>query len=142
MSCKIFSNGEYSDLLNTSGGVSLNQKSGYIHMEGREIFKLGVNKMSDAILQGLNDFNLDIKDINLLIPHQANKRIIVGIGKKLNLNENQVIVTIEEQANTSAGSIPLAIDYVIKNNKIKTNDIVILEALGGGITWGSIVLKW
>ena len=142
LNCKIFSDGSYSELLDTTGGISMNQKSGYIHMEGKEIFKLGVNKMCDAIIQNINECSLTISDINLLIPHQANKRIIDGIGKKLNLKEEQVITTIENQANTSAASIPLAIDYAIKNNRIKNNDIIVLESLGGGITWGSILIKW
>ena len=142
LNCKLHSDGQYSHLLDSTGGVSLNQIAGKIHMEGREIFKLAVNKMSECVLENLNLCNLSIEDINLLIPHQANKRIIDGVGKKLKLKEEQVILTIEEQANTSSASIPLALDFAIKNNRIKDNDIVVSEALGGGLTWGSAVIRW
>lgn len=142
LNCKLHSDGQYGVLLDTSGGVSLNQKSGTIHMEGREIFKLAVNKMSDCVNENLTMCNLNIEDINLLVPHQANKRIIDGVAKKLNLQDNQVILTLNNHGNTSAASIPLALDYANKNNKIKDNDIVVLEALGGGLTWGSIIIRW
>ena len=142
LNCKLHSDGHYGDLLDTTGGVSLNQKSGFIHMEGREIFKLAINKMADCVIENLGECGLSIDDINLLIPHQANKRIIDGVGRKLNLPEEKVILTVQDQANTSAGSVPLALDFALKNNKIKKGDIVVLEALGGGLTWGSIVIKW
>ena len=142
LDCKIHSDGQYGDLLDTNGGVSKNQLSGTIHMEGKEIFKLAVNKMSDCVIENLKECNLDISDINLLVPHQANKRIIDGVGKKLNLTDEKVILTVQDQANTSAASVPLALDYALKNNKIKDNDIIVLEALGGGLTWGSIIIKW
>ncbi len=142
LNCKLHSDGQYGDLLDTNGGTSLNQKSGFVHMEGREIFKLAVNKMSDCVIENLNECGLSVNDINLLIPHQANKRIIDGVGRKLGLSEDKVILTVQDQANTSAASVPLALDFALKSNKINKNDIVVLEALGGGLTWGSIVIKW
>ena len=142
LNCKMHSDGQYGPLLDTSGGVSLNQKSGLIHMEGREIFKLAVNKMSDCVFENLQECGLTTNDISLLVPHQANKRIIDGVGRKLGLSEEKVILTVHDHANTSAASVPLALDYALKNNKIKENDIIVLEALGGGLTWGSIIIKW
>ena len=142
LNCKMHSDGQYGPLLDTSGGVSLNQKSGLIHMEGREIFKLAVNKMSDCVFENLQECGLTANDISLLVPHQANKRIIDGVGRKLGLPEEKVILTVHDHANTSAASVPLALDYALKNNKIKDNDIIVLEALGGGLTWGSIIIKW
>ena len=142
LNCKMHSDGQYGPLLDTSGGVSLNQKSGLIHMEGREIFKLAVNKMSDCVFENLQECGLTASDISLLVPHQANKRIIDGVGRKLGLSEEKVILTVHDHANTSAASVPLALDYALKNNKIKDNDIIVLEALGGGLTWGSIIIKW
>lgn len=142
LNCLLHSDGKYTDILNTDGGVSLNQKSGTIFMEGREVFKLAVNKMSECVLENLSKCNLTQENIDLLVPHQANKRIIDGVGKKLGLPEDKVILTLDKQGNTSAASVPMALDYALKNNKIKSGDIVVLEALGGGITWGSIIIKW
>ena len=142
LASSLHSDGSYFDALKSSGGVSYNQQAGYIEMEGREVFKLAVNKMSSCVMETLEKANISIDDINLLIPHQANQRIISGVGKKLNLTDDKIISTVAEHANTSSASVPLALDYAIKNNKIKDNDIVVLEALGGGLTWGSVVVKW
>ncbi|HSQ98158.1 MAG TPA: beta-ketoacyl-ACP synthase III [Rickettsiales bacterium] len=142
LNCDLHSDGQYGDLLKTSGGVSLNQQSGFVQMEGKEIFKLATTKMVESVLENLKKCGLDISNLNLLIPHQANKRIIDATARKLNLTDEQVIVTIQKQANTSAATIPLALDYAVKNNRIKKDDIVLLEALGGGLVWGSIIIKW
>lgn len=142
LNCKLHSDGQYGVLLDTTGGVSLNQQSGVIHMEGREIFKLAVNKMSDCVVENLAECGLTQENIDLLIPHQANKRIIDGVGRKLGLPEEKVVLTVQNHANTSAASVPLALDYAVKNGKIKKGDIAVLEALGGGLTWGSVVIKW
>jgi 3-oxoacyl-[acyl-carrier-protein] synthase-3 len=142
LATSLHSDGKYFNLLKTSGGVSFNQSVGFIEMEGREVFKIAVNKMSECVLESIEKANLKMKDIDLLIPHQANQRIIDGIGKKLNIGSDRVISTIATCANTSGASIPLAIDYAVKNNKVKNGDIVVLEGLGGGLTWGSIVLRW
>lgn len=135
-------NGEYMDLLKTSGGICLDEKCGYIEMQGREVFKLAVNKMFDSIQESLQKANLILDDIDLLIPHQANKRILDSLAKKLGVSEDKVIVTLDKQGNTSAASIPLAIDYANKNNKLEHGNIFVIESLGGGLTWGSAVIKW
>lgn len=142
LNCSLHSDGQYGDILNTTGGISLNQQVGKIYMEGKEVFKLAVNKMSDCVIENLSKCGLTTEDISLLIPHQANKRIIDGVGKKLNLTEDKVVLTVQNQGNTSAASVPLALDFALKNNKIKKNDIIVLEALGGGLTWGSVIIKW
>lgn len=138
----LHSDGQYVDFLHTDGGVSMNQISGKIRMNGSEIFKLAVNKMSECILESLNKCNLTKNDLDLLIPHQANQRIITGIAKKLDIDEKKVVSVIGEHGNTSGASIPLALDYAVRENKLKGGDIVALEGLGGGLTWGSIILKW
>lgn len=142
LNTEIHSDGQYNELLYTDGGVSLNQKSGTIFMAGKEIFKLAVNKMTECVIRNIEKCGLTVNDIDLLIPHQANKRIIDGVGKKLGLSDEKVIKTVQNHANTSAGSIPLALDYSVKNNKINDGDIIVLESLGGGLTWGSIIIKW
>lgn len=142
LASSLHSDGSYFDILKMSGGPSYNQQVGYIEMAGREVFKLAVNKMSDCVIETLDKAGLTINDISLLVPHQANQRIISGVGKKLELTDDKVISTVAEHANTSSASVPLALDYAIKNNKIKDGDIIVLEALGGGLTWGSVVIKW
>jgi len=136
------SDGNLNSILKTNGGPSLNQLSGVIEMQGKEVFKHAVTKMSSSVNTALEKANLTKEDINLLIPHQANIRILEGVAKKLKLRDDQVIITVDKHANTSAASIPLALDEAFRGNRIKDNDIIVLEALGGGLTWGSIILKW
>lgn len=138
----LYSDGSLNDILKTNGGVSFNQNSGFIEMTGKEVFKHAVEKMSKSVTSLLEKANLKVSDIDLLIPHQANSRILCAVANRLNLAEDKVIITVENHANTSAASIPLALDYAVKNNKVKKGDLVVFEALGGGLTWGSIVLRW
>jgi len=111
-------------------------------MQGREVFKHAVEKMAKSVDECLELANLSKKDIDLLIPHQANYRIISAMAKKLALPLEKVVISVAQHGNTSAASIPLAIDLALDNNRIKDNDIIILEALGGGLTWGSIIMRW
>lgn len=113
-----------------------------INMRGNEIFKIAVNIMGDIVDEVLEISKLNKSDINWLIPHQANIRIIQAIAKKLSLPMSQVIVTIGSQGNTSAASIPLALDFSIKNNRIKRNELLLIEAFGGGMTWGAMVIRY
>ncbi|MCE3255220.1 MAG: fabH [Rickettsiaceae bacterium] len=138
----LYSDGSLSGILNTSGGVSSSQNSGFIQMQGKEVFKHAVDKMVKSVIDVLAKANLEPKDIDWLIPHQANARILSSVAKKLGLSEEKVIMTVADHANTSAASIPLALDFALKNNKIKKGDIVVFEALGGGLTWGSVVVRW
>ncbi|HAF87673.1 MAG: 3-oxoacyl-ACP synthase [Legionellaceae bacterium] len=121
---------------------ALNKQSAYIHMQGHDVFKLAVNRMGEVVDEVLNQAHLTQKDIDWLVPHQANIRIIQGIAKKLKLPLEQVIVTIEHQGNTSAASIPLALDSAIKQQKIQRDDILLLESFGGGMTWGAMVIRY
>ncbi len=142
ISATLKSDGNLCDILKTSGGTSLNKKAGFIEMAGKEVFKHAVEKMSNSVLETLEKAQLTTKDINLLVPHQANSRILSSVAKRLNLKDEQVIITVENQGNTSAASIPLALDYANKKSMMKKGDLIILEALGGGLTWGSIALRW
>ncbi len=142
ISSDLHSDGSLNDILKTSGGPSSNQKSGFIEMAGKEVFKHAVDKMSKSVIAALKKANLKVSDIDLLVPHQANARILSAVANRLELSGEKIILTVENHANTSAASIPLALDYAVKNNRVKKGDLVVLEALGGGLTWGSIVLKW
>ncbi|KTD22305.1 3-oxoacyl-(acyl-carrier-protein) [Legionella lansingensis] len=130
------------DCLLTYPNYTSQDKKAFIGMRGHEVFKIAVNIMGDIVDEILQACHLQKSDINWLIPHQANIRIIQAIAKKLNLPMSQVIVTIEEQGNTSAASIPLALDYSIKEKRIKRGDILLLESFGGGMTWGAMVLRY
>jgi 3-oxoacyl-[acyl-carrier-protein] synthase-3 len=142
ISSKLYSDGSLNSLLKTTGGTSFNQKSGFIEMAGKEVFKHAVEKMCKSVLSALDEVNLSIKDVDLLVPHQANSRILNSVAARLGLPLEKVIITVENHANTSAASIPLALDYANSNHRIKKGEIIVLEALGGGLTWGSIILRW
>lgn len=142
MATDLHSDGSLNDILKTSGGTAFNQQSGFISMSGKEVFKHAVEKMSGSVLSALKKVSLTTQDIDLLVPHQANIRILNSVAKKLKLPPEKVMITVQDHANTSAASIPLALDKANREAKIKENDIVVFEALGGGITWGSIVVRW
>ena len=141
LSTKIYSDGEWIDSLYADGGPSLNQRVGKIRMKGQDIFKQAVTKLSQATENALRECNLNKEDINWFVPHQANQRIILSTAKKLGIDEKKTISTVENHANTSAASIPLAISSSVNSGKIKKNDILALCAIGGGLTWGSCILK-
>lgn len=138
----LHSDGSLNEILKTSGGPASNQKSGFIEMAGKEVFKHAVDKMAKSVLSALNKAGLTTKDIDLLVPHQANLRILNAVATRLELPEEKVILTVQDHANTSAASIPLALDFANQKGRIKKDDIIVLEALGGGLTWGSVVIRW
>ncbi len=138
----LHSDGLLNNILKTSGGASSNQKSGFIEMAGKEVFKHAVDKMTKSVLSTLAKAKLSVKDIDLLIPHQANLRILNSVATRLELSEEKVILTVQKHANTSAASIPLALDFANESGRLKSKDVLVLEALGGGLTWGSVVLRW
>jgi 3-oxoacyl-[acyl-carrier-protein] synthase-3 len=142
LAAKLYSDGDSCDILRTSGGVGLNQKAGYIQMSGKEVFRHAVDKMAKSISEILTNNQMTIADVDWLVPHQANIRILDMVASRLNLDKEKVIVTIDQQGNTSAATIPLALDYGVSNGKIKSGDLVVLEALGGGLTWGAILIRW
>lgn len=134
--------GHYWDKLYTSGGVSSTQTVGTVRMEGREVFKHAVGMISDVIDNVLSLSGYSVDDLDWFVPHQANKRIIDAAGKKLNIPPEKTIVTVDRQANTSAASVPLALVDGVASGKIKPGDLVMIEAMGGGFTWGASLIRW
>lgn len=139
---RIRSDGRYRDKLFVDGGPSSTQTTGHLRMEGREVFRHAVTNISDVIKETLVEANLSIDDVDWFVPHQANERILVGTAKKLGLPIEKVIMTVSQHGNTSAASIPLALNYGVEQGKIKKGDLVLLEAMGGGFTWGAVLLRW
>jgi 3-oxoacyl-[acyl-carrier-protein] synthase-3 len=123
------------------GATGRRDMSAHLVMNGREVFRHAVSLLAGAVTEALTANGLTAADIDFLVPHQANKRIIDGVGKKLGLNPERVIVTVDKHANTSAASIPLALHEAIADGRIKPGSLVLLEALGGGLTWGSALLR-
>jgi 3-oxoacyl-[acyl-carrier-protein] synthase-3 len=111
-------------------------------MEGREVFKHAVVNMAAVVGEVLAKTGLTPKDIDWLVPHQANKRIIDGTGRKLGLAADKIVVTVDKHANTSAASIPLALDTAVKDGRIKQGDLLLLEGIGGGLAWGASLVRW
>ena len=111
-------------------------------MEGKEVFRHAVHRLSEVVDEALSQHHLTARDIDWLVPHQANKRIIDGVGRKLALAEGKVVVTVDRHANTSAASIPLAFAEAVHDGRIKRGDLVLLEAMGGGLSWGAGLLRW
>lgn len=136
------SDGRYHDLLKTSGGVSGTQTAGFIQMEGKEVFRHAVNNLSEVSEQVMAAAGVRAAEIDWVIPHQANKRIIDTTVKKLGLPPEKVILTLEEQGNTSAASIPLALDAGVKSGRIRRGDLLLLEAMGGGFTWAGALIRF
>ena len=142
ISTELYSDGRFYDLLYVNGGVASNQKAGYIKMKGREVFKHAVEKLVSCIQFNLKKNNLKKEQIDWIIPHQANKRIMEMIAKKLYIPSKKIVMTIENHANTSSASIPLTLDYAVSNKIIKRGQLVLFEAIGGGLTWGCSLLKF
>ncbi len=142
MSTSLHSDGKFSSLLETTGGVSTTGTAGTILMQGREVYRHAVEKMTKGVLDALETNNLTVSDIDWLVPHQANQRIMVAVAERLGIDSEKVIITLGEHANTSAATIPLALWEAQKKSLLKPGDLIVLEALGGGLTWGSVVLRW
>ncbi len=142
LSTHLFSDGELYDALYVENSTSTPNNRGYIKMEGRAIFKNAIQKIGDAVEKALEHNNLTINDIDWFVPHQANKRIIFGVSEKFNLPLSKVVITIDQHANTSAASIPLAIATAVKDGRIQPGHLVLVEAMGGGLTWGSALIRW
>ena len=136
ISSTIGSNGNYKDLL------TVNPDSDFIEMKGNDVFKIAVNTMGKIARETLDQHDIKIDDVDWLIPHQANSRIISAIAKKLSLPSEKIIMTVGNHGNTSAASIPLAIDYAVESGDLKKEDTILLEAFGAGFTWGSTLLKF
>ena len=142
ISTELYSDGRFYDLLYVNGGVASNQKAGHIKMKGREVFKHAVKKLVSCIQFTLKKNKLKKEDIDWIIPHQANKRIMDMTAIKLGVPKSKLLVTVDQYANTSTASIPLTLDYALSNKIIKRGQIIVFEAIGGGLTWGCSILKY
>lgn len=142
LSVDLNSDGSYRDLLYVDGGVSATGTVGVVKMQGPELFKHAVVKLADTARTSLAAAGLADDDLDWIVPHQANIRIIAGTAKKLGVSMENVIVTLQDHGNTSAASIPLALSEGYRQGKFKKGDVILLEAIGGGLAWGSVVLRW
>ena len=136
------SDGRHRSKLYVDGGPSSTKTVGYLRMEGRAVFKHAVAMITDVIEDAFKDAGITAGDIDWFVPHQANKRIIDDSAKKLGIAAEKVVTTVDRHGNTSAASIPLALDVAVCDGRIKRGDLVLLEAMGGGFTWGSALLRW
>ena len=142
LSGKLHSDGGKYDLLYVDGGPSSTQTVGHLRMQGKEVFRHAVVNLSSVIEEILADSGYGPADIDWLVPHQANKRILDATAKKLNLSPDKVVVTVDHHANTSAASVPLALTQAVRDGRIQPGHLVVLEAMGGGFTWGACLIRW
>lgn len=138
----LHADGRYDDLLYVDGGPSSTQTAGYLRMEGREVFRHAVVNLSAAVEEALAATGFASDQIDWIIPHQANRRIIEATAKKLGFPIEKVVLTLERHGNTSAASVPLALAEAVADGRVKRGDLVLLEAMGGGFTWGSALVRW
>ncbi|MDB5560954.1 MAG: 3-oxoacyl-ACP synthase [Hyphomicrobiales bacterium] len=134
--------GQHWDKLYVDGGPSSSQTVGHVRMEGKEVFKHAVGKITDVVETVLAKTGYTVADLDWFVPHQANRRIIDGAGAKLGIPPEKVIVTVDRHANTSAASVPLALATGVEDGRIKRGDLVLLEAMGAGFTWGATLVRW
>lgn len=142
LTSKIRSDGAYKDKLCTLGGPSTTQTVGTLQMQGREVFRHAVSMVADVVTSAFEDTGTTAQDLDWFVPHQANKRIIEGSANFLGIAPEKIIQTVHLHANTSAASVPLALDHAIKQGKIEAGQLVMLEAMGGGFTWGANLVRW
>ncbi|TMJ35903.1 MAG: ketoacyl-ACP synthase III [Alphaproteobacteria bacterium] len=142
LAARLRSDGRYKDKLYVDGGVSSTMTVGHLRMEGREVFKHAVVNIATIMADTIKDAGLQPKDIDWFVPHQANRRILEGTAKKLGVTEERVVMTLDKHGNTSAASIPLALDTAVKDGRIQRGDLVLMEAMGGGFTWGAVLVRW
>lgn len=139
----IYSDGQYVDLLKAGGGPgSDGREKGFIHMDGPALFKIAVGKLSDSITSVLEKARLSKDDVDWFVPHQANKRILDAVAQRVGLCPDKVVVTIDHHGNTSAASVPLALGEAVEDGRIKKGDLVLMEAMGSGVTWGASLVRW
>ena len=142
LSTHLHSDGATNDLLYVDGGPSSTQTVGHLRMNGREVFRHAVNNFSSVVKEALEANGLSADDIDWVVPHQANKRILDGTRRKLGLPPEKIVITVDRHANTSAASIPLALDVAVRDGRIKKGDLVLVLAMGGGLTWGAGLVRW
>ena len=142
LSSKLHADGRHNELLYVDGGPSTTGTVGKVRMKGREVFRHAVVNLASVLGESLEAAGLSSTDIDWMVPHQANARILDATARKLGLSPDKVVVTVDQHANTSAASVPLALDTAVSDGRIKRGDIVVLEAMGGGFTWGAAVVRW
>ncbi|MBH60985.1 MAG: 3-oxoacyl-ACP synthase [Alphaproteobacteria bacterium] len=142
LATRLHADGRKHDMLYVDGGPSSTQSTGHLRMLGKEVFRHAVTNLSSVVLETLDEVGLASSDIDWMVPHQANKRILDSTAKKLKLSPERVIVTVQDHANTSAASVPLALDQATTDGRIKQGDLVLMEAMGGGFTWGACLARW
>ncbi len=144
LSTHLHASGSYSNILSVPASISGGKVQGspYINMEGNTVFKFAVKVLEEVVQEAISKNNLQTTDIDWLIPHQANIRIIKSTAKKLGIPMDKVVVAVDKQGNTSAASIPLALDIAVRDGRIQPNQLVLLEGVGGGFTWGAVLLRW
>jgi len=141
-SCHLRSDGRHKEKLYVDGGPSSTQTVGHLRMQGKEVFRHAVGMITDVIEAAFEKNGVTADDLDWFVPHQANRRIIDASAKKLNIAPEKVVTTVQWHGNTSAASIPLALDLAVRDGRIKRGDLVLLEAMGGGFTWGSALVRW
>jgi 3-oxoacyl-[acyl-carrier-protein] synthase III len=142
LSTRIRSDGRYEDLLYVDGGPGSTKTVGHLRMNGREVFRHAVQKISGVMEETLVATGYTADEIDLFVPHQANRRILDGVAKKLGVSPDKIVMTLDQHGNTSAASIPLALNVAFEQHRIKEGNLVMLEAMGGGFTWGAVLLRW
>jgi 3-oxoacyl-[acyl-carrier-protein] synthase-3 len=141
LATKLHADGRHNDLLYVDGGPSTTGTVGKVRMKGQEVFRHAVTNLASVLGEVLASAGMDVADIDWVVPHQANRRILDATARKLGLAPEKVVVTVDQHANTSAASVPLALDYAVRDGRIKPGHVVVLEAMGGGFTWGACVLR-
>ncbi len=139
---KLRSDGTKHDLLYVDGGPSTTQTTGKLRMRGKDVFKHAVNNLAEIVQEVFEGTDLSPSDIDWIVPHQANRRILDATAKKLGIDPAKVVVTVQDHGNTSAASVPLALERAVRDGRIKRGDLVLLEAMGGGFTWGASLVRW
>ena len=142
LSTHLFSDGRHHDALYVDGGVSSTQSAGHLRMEGKEVFRHAVVKLADSVNEALEANGMTADAIDWLVPHQANARIITGTARKMGLPMEKVVMTVDRHGNTSAASIPLALSEAVADGRIQPGQVVLVEAIGGGLAWGSALIRW
>ncbi len=142
LACRLHSDGRYNDLLHVDGGPGSTGTTGKLRMKGKEVFRHAVTNLSSVMGEVLEVASLTPADVAWVVPHQANLRILEATAKKLNLAPERVVVTVDSHANTSAASVPLALDVAVRDGRIQRGDLLLLEAMGGGFTWGAAAVRW
>ncbi|MGE4526917.1 MAG: beta-ketoacyl-ACP synthase III [Rhodospirillaceae bacterium] len=141
LSTHLHSDGRFRDLLYVTGGPSRGPSVGVVRMEGKEVFRHAVSKLAAAVDEALSANGITAEDVDWVVPHQANRRILASTAKKAGLREERIVVTLDMHANTSAASIPLALNAAVKDGRIRPGHLVLIEAMGGGFTWGSALIR-